>query len=145
MSASTSRPPGSRAPRIAQMLRFTRGEAGYLEELNERYGDVFRATFERRPWNLLAHPDAIKQVFKAPPSVVHAGDANEILRTPLGKHSVLVLDDDEHMRQRKLLLPAFHGDKLKAQHETMRSVAEAQVERMPVGRGIETHREQHTP
>ena len=132
----TSLPPGTRAPRAVQMLRFTRDEAAYLEELNARYGDVFRTHWERRPWYLLAHPDAIKQVFQAPPSVVHAGDANEILRTPLGRHSVLVLDGAEHMRQRKLLLPAFHGDKLKIQRETMRVVAERQVERMPEGRAF---------
>jgi cytochrome P450 len=134
MPAATSLPPGPRTPRALQTLRFMREEPRYLDELHARYGDAFRINVERRPWNLLAHPDAIKQVFQAPPSVVHAGDANEILRNPLGRHSVLVLDEDEHMRQRKLLLPAFHGDRLREQRETMVRVAEAQVERMPTGR-----------
>jgi cytochrome P450 len=134
MSTATSLPPEPRAPRAYQTLRFMRDEPRYLEELHARYGDAFRIKVERRPWNLLAHPDAIKQVFQAPPTVVHAGDANEILRNPLGRHSVLVLDEGEHMRQRKLLLPAFHGDRLRAQRETMERVARAEVERMPVGR-----------
>ena len=134
MPAAVSLPPGPRTPRALQTLRFMREEPPYLDELHARYGDAFQINVERRPWNLLAHPDAIKQVFQAPPTVVHAGDANEILRNPLGRHSVLVLDEGEHMRQRKLLLPAFHGDRLREQRETMVRVAEAQVERMPVGR-----------
>jgi cytochrome P450 len=134
MSAPTSLPPEPRSPRPYQTLRFMRDERRYLDELHARFGDAFRIKVERRPWNLLAHPDAIKQVFQAPPTVVHAGDANEILRNPLGKHSVLVLDEGEHMRQRKLLLPAFHGDRLRAQRETMARVAQTEVDRMPVGR-----------
>ena len=123
MSTATSLPPGPRTPRALQTLRFMRDEPTYLDELHARHGDAFRIQVERRPWNLLAHPDAIKQVFQAPPAVVHAGDANEILRNPLGRHSVLVLDEGEHMRQRKLLLPAFHGDRLREQRETMERVA----------------------
>lgn len=126
-------PPGPKAPRLVQVMRFTRDEVAYTEALHERYGDVFRTRWARQPWNVLAHPDAIKQVFKAPPSIVHAGEANEILRTPLGKHSVLVLDDEEHLRQRRLLLPPFHGDRLRSQRETMQRVAEREVARMPVG------------
>lgn len=136
MSTATSAPPGPRTLRAVQTLRFTRNESSYLQELHARYGDAFRVHWERRPWNLLAHPDAIKQVFQAPPSVVHAGDANEILRTPLGRHSVLVLDEDEHMRQRRLLLPAFHGDRLRAQREAMERVAREHVERLPRGRAF---------
>jgi cytochrome P450 family 135 len=136
MSTATSPPPGPRTPRAIQTLRFMRDEPRYLEALHAQFGDAFRIQVERRPWHLLAHPDAIKQVFQAPPTVVHAGDANEILRNPLGGHSVLVLDEGEHMRQRKLLLPAFHGDRLRAQRETMERVARAEVERMPVGRAF---------
>ena len=129
-----TKPPGSRLPRAGQLLRLMRDEPGLLRELNARFGDVFQMKVERRPWNMLAHPDAIKQVFKLPPDVLHAGDANEILRPALGPNSILVLDEDEHMRQRKLLLPAFHGDRLQAQRDTMRRVAERQVQRFPVDR-----------
>jgi hypothetical protein len=54
-----------------------REEPRYLDELHARYGDAFRINVERRPWNLLAHPDAIKQVFQAPPSVVRPALAPE--------------------------------------------------------------------
>ncbi len=132
MSTATS-PPGSRLPRPAQLLRLMRDEPGMLRELQARHGDVFQLKVERRPWTVLAHPDAIKQVFQTPADVLHAGDANEILRPALGPNSILVLDEGEHMRQRKLLLPAFHGERLQAQRTAMREVAERQVQRFPVG------------
>ncbi len=140
MSGAT-RPPGSRVPRPAQLLRMMRDEPGLLRESQARYGDVFQIKVERRPWNVLAHPDAIRQVFQTPPDVLHAGDANEILRPALGPTSILVLDEGEHMRQRKLLLPAFHGERLQAQRAGMREVAERQVQRFPVGEpfGLREH------
>ncbi len=134
MPPASALPPGPRAPRMVQLAQVMRDERALLHAAQARYGDAFRLHFERRPWFYLTHPDAIREVFQAPPSVVHAGDANEILRTSLGSHSVLLLDEDEHLRQRKLLLPAFHGERLRAQRERMVRVAEAQVARMPPGR-----------
>ena len=132
--ATSTRPPGSRLPRAAQVLRLMRDEPGMLRELQARHGDVFQLRLERRPWNVLAHPDAIRQVFQTPADVLHAGDANEILRPALGPNSILVLDEAAHMRQRKLLLPAFHGERLREQATAMRAVADRQVQRFPVGR-----------
>jgi cytochrome P450 len=57
------------------------------------------------PWVVLSDPDAVKQVFTGDPRLLHAGEANVILRPILGDNSVLLLDEQPHMRQRKLLLP----------------------------------------
>ena len=72
------------------------------------------------PVVMLAHPDLIKEVFTGDPEVFHAGQANVILRPSLGGHSVLLLDDAHHMRQRKLLLPPFHGERMQRYGELMR-------------------------
>ena len=82
---------------------------------------------------MVTHPDAVQQVFTAPPDVLHAGRGNEILSTALGDHSVLLLDEDEHMHQRKLLLPFFHGERLKAQAATIERIADDEVARIPRG------------
>jgi len=128
--------PGPRAPQAVQMYRFLRDEEAYTNELHARYGDAFRIRFERRAWHMFSDPEAIKQIFQAPPSIAHAGDANEILRTVLGAHSVLVVDGAEHLRQRRMLLPQFHGDRLKAWRGAMERVAEDRVRRMPPGRAF---------
>lgn len=125
-------PPSLRQPKAVQAVRFARSQKRFFEKA-AHLGDVFQVNFQRRRWNVLTHPDAVKEVFTASPEVLHAGKGNEILATALGEHSVLILDEDEHMRHRKLLLPSFHGERLAAQAKTIRRIAEREVERIPRG------------
>ena len=55
----------------------------------------------------------------------------------MGDHSVLLLDEKPHMRQRKLLLPPFHGERMERYGQLMREVAEAEVESWPRGEPLE--------
>ena len=128
---SAERPPKLRKPRAVQAWKLAHAQNSMFDEAQAKLGDVFELNLGRNRWNVLAHPDAVKQVFTAPPTVLHAGKGNEILATALGDHSVLLLDEDEHMRQRKLLLPSFHGEKLATQTKTSERIAELQVERIP--------------
>ena len=66
-----------------------------------------------------ADPAAVREVFTAPADLMHAGDANAILRPMLGPSSVLLLDGAEHLHQRRLMLPAFHGERLRRYREIM--------------------------
>ena len=75
----------------------------------------------------------IKQVFTSDPTKLLAGVGNEVLRPLLGPRSVLTLDEPEHMRQRKLLLPPFHGDRMKLYGEVIADAARREIERWPVG------------
>jgi cytochrome P450 len=84
-------------------------------------------------WVFLAHPDAVKQVFTGDPRVLHAGEANIVLLPMLGHHSVLLLDDAAHMSQRKLMLPSFHGERMRRYEDAMTEVARAEIERWPLG------------
>lgn len=118
---------------MVQAWKLAHAQNSMFDEAQARYGDVFQVNLGRNKWNILAHPDAVKQVFTASPAVMHAGKGNEILATALGDNSVLLLDEDEHMRQRKLLLPSFHGEKLAAQTATIERIAERQVEGIPGG------------
>ena len=75
----------------------------------------------------------MKTVFTGDPAQMLAGKNNEVLRPLLGDRSVLLLDGDAHMRQRRLMLPPFHGERMKAYGETMRAVAERHVAAWPRG------------
>ena len=75
----------------------------------------------------------IKQVFTSDPTKLLAGVGNEVLRPLLGPRSVLTLDEPEHMRQRKLLLPPFHGDRMKLYGEVIADATRREIERWPVG------------
>src|SRR5919202_879760 len=68
---------------------------------------------------MVADQLSIREVLAAPPDLVHAGDANAILRPMLGPSSVLLLDGAEHLHQRRLMLPAFHGARLQRYRDIM--------------------------
>jgi cytochrome P450 family 135 len=105
-----------------------------LYACQDRYGDMFtlRIAYEGK-WVMLADPDAVKQVFTGDPRVFHAGEGNQILAPVLGRNSLLVLDEKPHMSQRKLLLPPFHGERMKAYGETMSEIASREIESWPTG------------
>jgi cytochrome P450 len=112
-------PAGPRAPRAAQMAAWLARPLWFASQCRARYGDMFTVKVEQRPWVMLSDPAAIREVFTAPADLMHAGDANEILRPMLGPSSVLLLDGAAHMHQRKLMLPAFHGERLQRYREIM--------------------------
>jgi len=103
-----------------------------LEQCQARYGDMFtiRLPYEGT-WVFVSNPEAIKQVFMGDPNLLHAGAANIVLLPLLGEHSVLLLDEPEHMAQRKLRLPALHGKRMEAVGEMMARVAADQIDRWP--------------
>ena len=129
-------PAGPRAPRAVQMAAWLGRPLWYAEQCRARYGDVFTVRVEERPWVMLADPGAIREVFTAPPDLVHAGEANVILRPTLGSHSVLLLDGAEHMHQRKLMLPAFHGARLDRYRAIMVQATERALAAWPAGEPI---------
>ena len=105
-----------------------------MEDCARRYGDMFtlRITHEGT-WVFLSAPDAVKQVFTGDPRLLHAGEANIVLLPVLGRQSVLLLDEQEHMAQRKLMLPSFHGRRMRRYEDVMAEVAAREIERWPLG------------
>jgi cytochrome P450 family 135 len=108
-----------------------------LEYCQARYGDIFtyRLPYEGR-WVFVSDPEAIKQVFTGDPRLLHAGEANIVLLPVLGEHSVLLLDEPAHMKERKLMLPPFHGKRMKAYGEVMTRVATEEIDRWPSDRPV---------
>jgi len=127
-------PPGPPYPRAVQTLGWVKRPMPFMERCRERYGDAFTLRIAHEgTWVLLSDPEAVKQVFTGDPRLLHAGEANVVLLPVLGSHSVLLLDEDPHMRQRKLMLPPLHGERLARHAETMREVAEREVAGWPAG------------
>ncbi|MDO9354146.1 MAG: cytochrome P450 [Solirubrobacteraceae bacterium] len=134
MPATTSTVPGTRAPRAVQIAGFFTRPTPYFAKMHARYGDMFRVHIaDEKPWVVVSSPEQVKQVFTGSPEVFHAGKANSILLPFLGDNSVLLLDGKPHMTQRKLLLPAFHGERMSGYGDLMREAAEREVATWPVG------------
>src|SRR4051794_20882264 len=133
--SATGLPPGSRMPAAVQALRYASDPLNFLIRLQRRYGDVFTVRFPY--FGRLVYvttPELVKEVFTGPPAQMHAGEANAtVLEPALGPNSVLTLDDAPHIRQRKLLLPPFHGERIAAYGELMREATLREMESWPVG------------
>ena len=128
-------PPGPRAPAFWQTWRLYRDWSGYLEECRERYGDAFTLSFVAiGRWAYFSDPDVLKGVFQGPPEVFRAGEARAMLEPVVGRRSVLVLDGEEHMRARKLLLPSFQGSHVRTHERTMEEVTRGEMAGWPTGR-----------
>src|SRR3954449_7331228 len=127
-------PPGPKLPKLVQTAAFIFAGRRFLDAMRKRYGDVvtMSTAFDSK-FVMVFDPDLLKKVFQAPPDRLRAGEANALLGQILGERSVLVLDGAEHLRQRKLMLPPFHGKRLKGYEEKMREAADRAIDAWPVG------------
>ncbi len=127
-------PPGPRMPRALQTAIWSRRAQWLLEQGRARFGRMFtlKIAYEG-DWAIVADPELAKQVFTGDPRVFHAGEGNQLLRPLLGDNSLLVLDEQQHIGQRRLLLPPFHGERMQAYGEQMTAIAAREIERWPTG------------
>jgi cytochrome P450 len=134
---SPTLPPGPRTPQAIQTLSWTVRPLPFLRDAHRRFGDVFTVRVEpTRPWVVLAHPDAVREVFTGDPDVLRAGEGNAVLRPVLGPNSVILLDGPRHLRQRRLMLPPFHGKRMQRYREVMREATERQLASWPDGKAF---------
>nr|WP_290225585.1 cytochrome P450 [Trichocoleus desertorum] len=121
----TKLPDGPKSPPWLQKLQYTLDPLGFLEAAGERYGDIFNAPVMGNTSTLLlvSHPQALQQIF-ASDTKQFAAPPNQLLRPLVGQYSLLVLEGDRHRRERKLLLPPFHGDRMRAYGQSIIELAD---------------------
>ncbi len=133
-------PPGPRMPSLWQTVGFWKRPTAFLEQCRERYGVPFTVRLlGSPPFVMIADPEQIKQLFVAPPDVLHPGEGARILEPIVGRHSVILLDEEPHLEQRKLLLPAFHGESMQRLAGVMAELAAAEVESWPRDEAVALH------
>jgi cytochrome P450 len=126
-------PPGPRLPRAVQSVIWYRRAQWLMDQCQARFGEMFTLKIANEgTWVITSDPDTIKQVFTGDPRLLHAGEANRILLPVLGPDSVLLLDDAPHLRQRRLLLPAFHGERMQRYGALMAEIAAEEIDRWPL-------------
>jgi cytochrome P450 len=128
-------PPGPRLPRALQTVLWAVRPIWFMQRARRRYGNVFTI----RPYAfgdvvVLADPRHIKEVFTGDREVFAAGQANAAMSPVLGSHSLLTLDGERHLRQRKLMLPPFHGEAVGRYRERIQRITEAELDTWPTGR-----------
>jgi cytochrome P450 len=130
-------PPTVDLPPMAQVLRFNQRQIEFVFGARRRLGEVFRmrGTVPGGPV-ITSHPDHVASLFKAKPEQAPSLTGESPLRPVVGPNSVLTAVGPRHMRQRKLLLPSFHGDAIARYAEMIVAATEREIERWPVGRPI---------
>src|SRR3954470_18016763 len=133
-------PPGPRMPVFLQGIGWWNRPTAFMERCRARYGKRFTIKLPGQPpFVMISDPAEIKQVFQAPPDVLHPGEGARILEPVVGSYSVILLDEREHLEQRKLLLPAFHGDSMNKLTSLMEELAEREVASWPAGESFQLH------
>lgn len=112
----------------------SRRHQSWMRNSRARYGRLF--TVRMLGFGdivMCTQPELIKQVFAADPKVLHAGTGTP-LAAVLGRHSLLSIDEDEHLSQRRLLLPPFHGERMRAWEDTIEEIASEVIDTWPEDR-----------
>jgi cytochrome P450 len=113
---------------MIQGMGFWTRPLAFLQRCRKRYGPRFTIKLPfSPPFVMLTDPDEVKQVFMAPPDVLRPGQGARVLEPIVGANSLILLDGDAHMAQRKLMLPAFHGEKMARLEGVMADVTEQEV------------------
>ena len=125
-------------PPVAQLVNWLTRPTQFLNESRERYGDAFTVRFPgfERPMVIVSHPDHVAELFKAPENTLPPG-RRLALEPILGDRSVLLLEGAEHLARRKLMLPAFHGERMRAYEEQITEIVEREIDSWPLAPGSE--------
>src|SRR4051794_18338662 len=133
-------PPGPREPAALQTVEWIVRPTALLRRAQARYGEPFtlRTAWTDAPLVLTSDPGEIQRIYAAPPDVLQGGDSSSILEPFVGRNSVLILNGDEHLRQRRLMLPPFHGEALKRHRQTIAEITHAELDAWPAGAVLKT-------
>lgn len=140
MPLDTTLPPGPRMPSAMQTLGWWTRPIAFLERCRARWGRRFTIRLMGQgPFVMLSDPDDVKVLFTAPVDVLHPGEGARVLEPVVGRNSVILLDESAHLEQRKLMLPAFHGERMQRLESLMLEVTEQAVAGWPRGEVIPLH------
>jgi cytochrome P450 family 110 len=130
-------PDGPRMPYWLTKIRLALHPIEFLEELGERYGDAFTlGDRNRSPIVYLSHPQAIKELLTANPDLFDHSSGKTHLEPFIGKHSILLTDGELHQRQRRLLMPPFHGERMRAYGQLICDTTQQAMARLTIGQAF---------
>ena len=123
-----------------QTLRWLLRPISFLESCRRRFGDSFSVTFLgfQTPMVMLSDPEAIRALYTVPGHTLPPG-RTVALQPIMGSRSLLLLEGREHLARRKLMLPPFHGARMRAYEATVREVVAREVDSWPAGEPFALH------
>ena len=126
-------PPRLDSHPIVQTYKWVRHPIALLEACRARFGEMFcLEIIGFGKFVIIANPEAIKEIFAGDPDKLPAGLSNSVVKPFLGANSMLVLDGSEHARQRKLIMPSLHGERMEAYGQTMLALTDDAIDSWPL-------------
>ncbi len=133
-------PDGPRWPSPVQAVAWFARPVAFFETCRQRYGKRFTIRLPGQyPFVHLSDVDECKQVLTADPEVLHPGEGARLLEPIVGSNSLILLDEKPHLDQRKLLTPAFHGERIERLSDLVTDVAEREVAAWPRDEPVTLH------
>jgi cytochrome P450 family 135 len=128
-------------PPSMQTLIWALAPTWMMDRCARTIGDAFTVTFAPSGMKLVlfSDPEAVKTIFTAPPEVAPSATGSSPLAPVVGHSSVLTLTGPEHMRQRKLLLPPFHGERMREYEDVMVQATQRDMASWPLGTPMRVH------
>jgi cytochrome P450 family 135 len=133
-------------PATLQAIGWAVRPTALMREAERRFGEIFTLRINGRngnPYVFVSNPDAIKAIATGDRDALRAGAARgfDLFEPVFGPNSILVLDGATHLRQRKLMLPPFHGERMKSYGTLIEEITEARMRKWPNGVPIELQNE----
>ena len=132
--------PGPTAPPAVQMFNWIFRPIRFMDDCRDRYGSYFSVTFPgfQTPMVLISKPEHVQALFKERRNGLPPG-RSLTLEPILGARSVLLLEGSEHLARRKLMLPPFHGERMRAYEEQITEIVEHEIDSWPLGGEFKLH------
>jgi len=133
-------PPEPKYSPLSQTLRWSFRPLPFLQECREKYGDAFSLKFLgfERPMVMISDPAAIKALYTERSHGLPPG--REVVLTPVvGPHSVLVIEGSDHLAHRKVMLPPFHGERMRSYEPAVTEIVDAEIDSWPLGEEFAIH------
>src|SRR4051812_21358352 len=135
--AATELPPGPRLPRVAQAVLWGLRYPQFTQRAHRRFGSTFTVRpGTMQPTVVTTDREAIARLLTGDPLAKSHG--NDVVRPLIGDGAVILIDGPDHMARRKLLLPPFHGERVRAYAELMQRLMDAEVGRWSAGETVAT-------
>ena len=133
--------PGPQLHVLRQIWTYWKRQQDFMRECRERYGSRFALTIRipPKPLYVISEAEDMKQMFLAPPDVLHTGNGSATLEKFTGQTGLAWLDEDEHKRRRKFLLPSMHGKAFQRIEASVNEMAGREVATWPQGRVASLH------
>lgn len=133
-------PPGPTSSPLVQTLRWGFRPLPFMQECREKFGDSFSVKFLgfERPMVMISDPEAIKALYTERENGLPPG-RNIVLEPIMGSRSVLLLEGSDHLARRKLMLPAFHGERMRSYEPVVEEIVSAEIDSWPLGEEFPIH------